>query len=146
MCVFRDDLPCVFAPICTDGIAKGRTVEERELVRSMLATEANNLRLPMLVLSLSRCTDDNLCDEIQSINVPRASIADNDVLLQEMFSKLESDTARDELLHQLRREFACVRSSETWIAIRSLSPTHPLISRDKSARKCIDRKRLSVVS
>lgn len=94
----------VFSPICIDGIAKGRTVEERELVRNMLATEADDLQLPTLVLSLSRCMIDNLCDEIQSINVPWASIADNDVLVQEMFSKLESDTARDELLHQLRRE------------------------------------------
>ena len=87
-----------------DGIAKGRTIEERERIRNMLATEADDLRLPTLVLSLSRCTIDNLRDEIQSINVPWASIADNDVLMQEMFSKLENDTARDELLHQLRRE------------------------------------------
>lgn len=58
----------------------------------------------MYISSLSKCTIDTTYKELQSINVPLMNTTKEDTMLQEIFNNLENDTARDELLQQLRRK------------------------------------------
>lgn len=97
---------------CVDGMVKGCTVEERELVRKALAEEAENLQLTVHIVSLSKCMTDDLSQKIQLINAPRTSTTDDDAVMRETFDKLESDTARDELLRQLRRRLLASAARE----------------------------------
>lgn len=58
----------------------------------------------MYISSLSKCTIDITYKELQSINVPLMNTTKEDTMLEEIFNNLENDTARDELLQQLRRK------------------------------------------
>ncbi|XP_076235411.1 cytosolic thiouridylase subunit 2 [Calliopsis andreniformis] len=87
-----------------DGMVKGRTVEERELVREALAKEAENLQLATYIVSLSRCITNDLSQGIQPIDASEMSMTCDDVLIRDTFNKLQNDTAKDELLQQLRRK------------------------------------------
>ncbi|XP_053986584.1 cytoplasmic tRNA 2-thiolation protein 2 [Hylaeus volcanicus] len=87
-----------------DGMVKGCTVKERELIRNALAKEADNLQLTTYVAPLTEDTTNILCEEIQSINAGGVNTASNDAVMQKMFNSLDSDTAKDELLRQLRRK------------------------------------------
>ena len=88
-----------------DGMVKGRSIEERKSIRNALANEAKSLQLTTYILPLSKCTSDSISKEMQLVNDPSMSItSDEDTIIQEMFDNLENDTARDELLQQLRRK------------------------------------------
>ncbi|KOC63349.1 Cytoplasmic tRNA 2-thiolation protein 2 [Habropoda laboriosa] len=87
-----------------DGMVKGHTVEEREFVRNALAKEAERLRSTMYVVPLTKCLTDVIYEDIQSVSVPQMSIAIEDTVLAETFDTLENDTAKDELLRQLKRK------------------------------------------
>lgn len=88
----------------TDGMVKGRTIEQRESLRNAFAKEAESLNLPTHILSLSKSTSDTISDNVSLINESRISSSNEDVALQESFDNLESDTARDELLRHLRQK------------------------------------------
>lgn len=89
--------------IYSDGLVKKRTIEERLFIRNALLKEAETTRLLTYIVSLSKYVSDNIYEEIQPVNVSEINITTDDFALQEMFYGLESDTARDELLRQLRR-------------------------------------------
>ncbi|XP_029045713.1 cytoplasmic tRNA 2-thiolation protein 2-A [Osmia bicornis bicornis] len=86
-----------------DGLVKKRTIEERQFIRNALVKEAESTQLLTYIVPLSKYTSDNIFEEIQPVNVPGINITRDDVAIQEIFNGLESDTARDELLRQLRR-------------------------------------------
>ncbi|KOX75292.1 Cytoplasmic tRNA 2-thiolation protein 2 A [Melipona quadrifasciata] len=85
-----------------DGIAKGRSIKERESIQSALAKEAENLQFSTYILPLSNCVTDSICEEMQLVNVPLMNTTSENTTVQEIFDNLENDTAKDELLQQLR--------------------------------------------
>ncbi|XP_043515214.1 cytoplasmic tRNA 2-thiolation protein 2 [Frieseomelitta varia] len=85
-----------------DGIVKGRSIKERESIQSALAKEAENLQLTMYILPLSNCVTDSICEEMQLANAPLMNMTSENTIVQEIFDNLENDTAKDELLQQLR--------------------------------------------
>nr|XP_003702646.1 PREDICTED: cytoplasmic tRNA 2-thiolation protein 2-A [Megachile rotundata] len=87
-----------------DGMAKGRSVEERQCIRNALVNEAKSTQLLTYILPLSRCINDNVREEIQLADTLEIGTTREDTVVQEMFDRLESDTSRDELLRQLRRK------------------------------------------
>ena len=83
---------------------KGRSTKERESIQSALAKEAENLQLTMYILPLSNvcATDLSICEEMHLINAPLMNTTSENTMIQEIFDNLENDTAKDELLQQLR--------------------------------------------
>ncbi|XP_043255189.1 cytoplasmic tRNA 2-thiolation protein 2 isoform X1 [Colletes gigas] len=87
-----------------DGMVMGRTLEERKFIWNALAEEAESLQLPTYVVPLTECTTNVHCEEIRSINVMETTATSNDAIMQKIFNNLESNTAKDELLRQLKRK------------------------------------------
>ncbi|XP_076383829.1 cytosolic thiouridylase subunit 2 isoform X1 [Megalopta genalis] len=87
-----------------DGMIKGFSLEERKRVRNALVKEADNLKMAMYVTSLTTSTSDVHCEEIRTIDSPEAYTTRNDEFMEEVFRGMESETAKDELLMQLRRK------------------------------------------
>lgn len=81
---------------------KGRSIKERESIQSALAKEAENLQLTMYIVPLSNCVTDNICEEMQLVKAPLMNMTSKNTMVQEIFDNLENDTAKDELLQQLR--------------------------------------------
>lgn len=94
-----------FRSVSTDGIVKGRTFAERESIRNALVEEAESSRITMYILPLSKCITDTACTQVtQPVNIPLVNMTNEDAMLQESFDNLENDTAKDELLQQLKRK------------------------------------------
>ncbi|XP_078035651.1 cytosolic thiouridylase subunit 2 [Augochlora pura] len=87
-----------------DGMVKGLSLEERKCVRNGLIKEADNLKMTMYVTYLTTFTNDIHCEEIQNTDGPRANTTRDDEFIREVFHGMESETAKDELLRQLKRK------------------------------------------
>ncbi|CAL7949734.1 unnamed protein product [Xylocopa violacea] len=88
-----------------DGMVKGLTIEERECIKSVLMKEAESLPLTVYTIPLLNCTIDSDCKQIHPTNIKQMSTNEyNDTTLRKVFENLENDTAKDELLKQLRRK------------------------------------------
>ncbi|XP_076754982.1 cytosolic thiouridylase subunit 2 [Xylocopa sonorina] len=87
-----------------DGMVKGLTVEERECIKSALIKEAESLPLTVYTVPLLNYTNHINCKEIHPTNIVQMSTTNEDTTLKKVFENLENDTARDELLKQLKRK------------------------------------------
>ncbi|XP_071868357.1 cytosolic thiouridylase subunit 2 [Bombus fervidus] len=111
--IFKKFRPSFKILYIDDGMVKGRSIEERKSIRNALANEAKSLQLTTYVLPLSKCTNGSVSKEIQLVNDSSMSMtSDEDTIIQEMFDNLENDTARDELLQQLRRKLLISAAGE----------------------------------
>lgn len=84
-----------------DGIVKGRTIEERKSILLALSDEARNIGSTGYVVPLK--VNEICSEDIRPLDRLEINDASDDLSVQEIFQRLKSDTARDELLRQLRR-------------------------------------------
>lgn len=87
-----------------DGMVRGQSVDERQQMKNALAKEAENLPLPVYTISLSECMADTIHDEIRLIDSSEINVSRGDEVLRKVFDDLRNDTAKDELLKQLRQK------------------------------------------
>ncbi|XP_076283903.1 cytosolic thiouridylase subunit 2 [Lasioglossum baleicum] len=87
-----------------DGIAKGFSLGERKDIRNALVKEADNLQIAMYITSLTTSTNDILCTEVKSTDVSQTNTIHDDEFIEKLFHSMESETAKDELLRQLKRK------------------------------------------
>lgn len=87
-----------------DGIARGFSSGERKDIRNGLVEEADNSKIATYVTSLTTCTGDILCEEVQSMDTSQTNTIDKDEFIEKLFHSMESETAKDELFRQLKRK------------------------------------------
>ncbi|XP_017879567.1 cytoplasmic tRNA 2-thiolation protein 2 [Ceratina calcarata] len=87
-----------------DGMIKGQSLEERQQIRNALTKEAETLPFPVYTISLSKSIAHIIYDKIHLIDTSEINVTEEDEALRKIFKDLQNDTARDELLKQLRQK------------------------------------------
>ncbi|XP_076657341.1 cytosolic thiouridylase subunit 2 [Halictus rubicundus] len=86
-----------------DGIARGFSLGERKHIRNALVKEADNIQIAMYITSLTTSTSDILCQDVQLMDVSQINTV-HDEFIEKLFHSMENETAKDELLRQLKRK------------------------------------------